>query len=39
VAWLDGGKLRALRPHRELWADPRYRAIFTPPVTGAGADG
>lgn len=32
VAWLDGGKLRALRPHRELWGDPRYRAIFTPGV-------
>jgi ATP-binding cassette subfamily B protein len=39
VAWLDGGKLRALRPHRELWADPRYRAIFTAPAAGAAADG
>jgi ATP-binding cassette, subfamily B, bacterial len=28
VAWLDRGRLRALAPHRELWADPDYRAIF-----------
>ena len=28
VAWLDDGKLRALRPHHELWADPAYRAVF-----------
>lgn len=28
VAWLDGGKVHPLRPHRELWRDPRYRAIF-----------
>jgi ATP-binding cassette subfamily B protein len=28
VAWLDRGQLRALAPHRELWADPHYRAIF-----------
>ena len=28
VAWLDGGKLHPLRPHRELWQDPRYRAVF-----------
>ena len=33
VAWLDHGRLRALAPHRELWADPDYRAIF-----GAGPD-
>ena len=33
VAWLDRGRLRALAPHRELWADPHYRAIF-----GAGPD-
>jgi ATP-binding cassette subfamily B protein len=35
VAWLDGGKLLALRPHRELWPDPRYRAIFTPAPAAA----
>ncbi|RGC67681.1 putative multidrug export ATP-binding/permease protein [Micromonospora sp. MW-13] len=28
VAWLDGGRLRALAPHRRLWADPAYRAVF-----------
>jgi ATP-binding cassette, subfamily B, bacterial RamA/AmfB len=28
VAWLDGGRIRALAPHRELWADRQYRAIF-----------
>lgn len=28
VAWLDAGRLRALAPHRELWNDPRYRAVF-----------
>jgi ATP-binding cassette subfamily B protein len=28
VAWLDGGRIRALAPHRELWADREYRAIF-----------
>jgi ATP-binding cassette subfamily B protein len=28
VAWLDRGTLRSLRPHRELWRDPDYRALF-----------
>jgi ATP-binding cassette subfamily B protein len=28
VAWLDGGKLRSLRRHTELWRDPDYRALF-----------
>lgn len=28
VAWLDGGRIRALAPHRRLWADPEYRSIF-----------
>jgi ATP-binding cassette subfamily B protein len=28
VAWLDRGALRSLRPHRELWRDPDYRALF-----------
>lgn len=28
VAWLDAGRLRALAPHRELWGDPGYRAVF-----------
>ncbi|MDI5980187.1 ABC transporter ATP-binding protein [Amycolatopsis magusensis] len=28
VAWLDGGRIRALAPHRELLRDPDYRALF-----------
>jgi ATP-binding cassette subfamily B protein len=28
VAWLDGGRIRALAPHRRLWADPEYRSVF-----------
>ncbi|MET9731116.1 ABC transporter ATP-binding protein [Streptomyces sp. NPDC006458] len=28
VAWLDGGHLRAVGPHAELWRDPEYRAVF-----------
>ncbi|MEU8190135.1 ABC transporter ATP-binding protein [Micromonospora carbonacea] len=28
VAWLDGGRLRAVAPHSRLWADPAYRAVF-----------
>ncbi|MGH3787446.1 MAG: ABC transporter ATP-binding protein, partial [Pseudonocardiaceae bacterium] len=36
VAWLDGGTLRGLRPHQELWRDPDYRALFD--VTAAGRD-
>ncbi|HEV7760585.1 MAG TPA: ABC transporter ATP-binding protein, partial [Acidimicrobiales bacterium] len=30
VAWLDGGTVRACGPHRTLWTDPAYRAIFRP---------
>ncbi|WP_433534207.1 ABC transporter ATP-binding protein [Micromonospora sp. CA-249363] len=35
VAWLDGGRLRALAPHRRLWADPDYRAVFAPDGGGS----
>lgn len=28
VAWLDEGRVRALAPHRVLWRDAEYRAIF-----------
>ncbi|MGW2958527.1 ATP-binding cassette domain-containing protein [Streptomyces sp. NPDC001220] len=28
VAWLDGGRVRALGTHAELWQDPEYRAVF-----------
>jgi ATP-binding cassette subfamily B protein len=36
VAWLDAGKLHPLRPHRELWQDPRYRAVFVAPEAADG---
>jgi ATP-binding cassette subfamily B protein len=32
VAWLQDGRLRAYAPHRELWADQDYRAIFAGPA-------
>jgi ATP-binding cassette subfamily B protein len=38
VAWLDGGRIRALAPHADLWPDPAYRAVFAAapePVSGA----
>ncbi|MFJ4466614.1 ABC transporter ATP-binding protein [Streptomyces sp. NPDC089424] len=28
VAWLDGGRVRAVGSHARLWADPEYRAVF-----------
>ncbi|GIF14379.1 ABC transporter ATP-binding protein [Actinoplanes teichomyceticus] len=28
VIWLDGGRVRAMAPHRTLWADPAYREVF-----------
>ncbi|MFI7536382.1 ABC transporter ATP-binding protein [Streptosporangium sp. NPDC049376] len=39
VVWLDDGRVRARGPHRELWRDPAYRALFTAvaPVSGASA--
>ncbi|MEV3988528.1 ABC transporter ATP-binding protein [Streptomyces sp. NPDC049837] len=39
VVWLDGGGVRGLGTHDELWADPAYRAAFQPPVADAGAGG
>ncbi|MFJ4280346.1 ABC transporter ATP-binding protein [Streptomyces massasporeus] len=33
VAWLDGGRVRAVGRHEELWKLPEYRAVF-----GGGAD-
>jgi ATP-binding cassette subfamily B protein len=35
VAWLDGGRLRALAPHDKLWLDPGYRAVFAPEMADA----
>jgi ATP-binding cassette subfamily B protein len=28
VVWLDRGRVRAVAPHRRLWGDPGYRAVF-----------
>jgi len=33
VAWLDGGRIRALAPHAVLWEDPDYRAVFAAETT------
>lgn len=37
VAWIDGGRVRALAPHAELWGDPAYRALFVPDESPAAA--
>lgn len=42
VVWLDGGRVRSVAPHRELWMQPCYRAVFDPglsppTVVAAGA--
>ncbi|MCP2166070.1 ABC transporter ATP-binding protein [Goodfellowiella coeruleoviolacea] len=29
VVWLADGRIRAVGPHRTLWDDPGYRAVFT----------
>jgi ATP-binding cassette subfamily B protein len=39
VAWLDGGKLRALAPHHDLWQDTGYRSVFAAETAGTAADG
>ena len=28
VIWLEAGRVRGMAPHRQLWPDPGYRAIF-----------
>ncbi len=28
VIWLDDGRVRGMAPHRDLWRDPAYRAVF-----------
>ncbi|KUM76085.1 ATP-binding cassette domain-containing protein [Streptomyces curacoi] len=30
VAWLEEGRIRAVAPHQDLWAEPAYRAVFQP---------
>ncbi len=39
VAWLDSGRLRALAPHRELWQQPAYRALFATAAAEGSAPG
>lgn len=41
VAWLDGGGVRAVGPHRVLWRESAYRELFEPsaPVPAPGEDG
>lgn len=39
VAWLDGGKLRALASHHDLWRDPGYRSVFTGEAMASVANG
>jgi ATP-binding cassette, subfamily B, bacterial len=48
VIWLDGGRVRAMAPHHELWQNPDYRVLFeadeptasaTPTVVPIGAGG
>ncbi|MFF9476619.1 ATP-binding cassette domain-containing protein [Streptomyces roseolus] len=29
VVWMEAGRVRRTGPHRELWEDPDYRAVFT----------
>ncbi|WP_435864751.1 ABC transporter ATP-binding protein [Streptomyces umbrinus] len=36
VAWLDGGRVRAVGRHAELWARPEYRAVFGSDAGDAG---
>ncbi|MFI8422304.1 ABC transporter ATP-binding protein [Streptomyces sp. NPDC085479] len=34
VAWLDGGRVRRVGPHRELWrTEPEYRRVFGAPAS------
>jgi len=38
VIWLDGGRVRAMAPHHELWQNPDYRVLFEadePPTPAA----
>ena len=41
VVWLDGGRVRAVGTHLQLWADPDYRAVFgaaDPPAPAFAAE-
>ncbi|OSC56758.1 ABC transporter ATP-binding protein, partial [Streptomyces sp. 4F] len=37
VVWLEDGRVRAVGPHRLLWQEAAYRAVFGAPEEGAGA--
>ncbi|MEU6372350.1 ABC transporter ATP-binding protein [Streptomyces sp. NPDC046909] len=39
VAWLDGGRVRAVGRHEELWRLPGYRAVFGDGDVETDADG
>jgi ATP-binding cassette, subfamily B, bacterial len=30
VIWLDNGRVRSVAPHRQLWSEPYYQAVFDP---------
>lgn len=38
VAWLENGRIRALAPHRVLWRDAEYRAVFQPAGASTGEE-
>ncbi|MGA5555222.1 ABC transporter ATP-binding protein [Streptomyces lavendulocolor] len=38
VVWLEGGRVRAVGPHRTLWRNPAYRAVFAAPEAPTGAE-
>ncbi|WP_245991395.1 ABC transporter transmembrane domain-containing protein [Streptomyces spongiicola] len=38
VAWLEGGRVRAVGPHAALWALPGYRAVFAAPDGDEGRE-
>ncbi|MGW6568562.1 ATP-binding cassette domain-containing protein [Streptomyces sp. NPDC054975] len=37
VVWLEAGQVRGCGPHRLLWKDPHYRAVFLAEPAGATA--
>ncbi|MGH4027962.1 ABC transporter ATP-binding protein [Actinomycetota bacterium Odt1-20B] len=39
VAWLDGGRIRAMGAHAELWQLPEYRAVFGEAEEASEAEG
>jgi ATP-binding cassette subfamily B protein len=39
VVWLDQGRVRAVAPHAELWAQASYRALFEPEDSAVAGEG